>query len=674
MKVSLKIKILIIVIVDMLIAGAVSIIISYKIYSGTIDNYYKNTITNIAKSAASLMDAEKIGLYADSLDRDEDYDRMLNILFNIKENSDVEYLYVEKVVGKTATAIMDADADNPMEFRQKFDVSQGADTSKLKNGIPAFISDEAGVGWMCSVFTPIRNHNGETVALVGADISMEEVMEQRHHFLLVVCIAISLITAVVAVILLFLITKIVVRPVNKLSEATANFVSQKYKQGMNENEETSLISQLDISSNDEIGNLVKSVKEMEHEIRKYIVDLTAITADRERINVEINLATRIQADMLPGVFPNRDEFDIYATMEPAKGVGGDFYDFFSIDDDHMALVMADVSGKGIPAALFMVIARTLIKTCAQTNKSPKYVLEKVNNQLCENNYEEMFVTVWLGVIELSTGLLRAANAGHEYPVLKKSGEKFEIVKDKHGLVLAGMEMSRYKEYEIQMEEGDILYLYTDGVPEAINKAEEMYGTERMLAALDNNSDGTLKELLCGVRKDIDEFAGDAPQFDDITMLAFRLKKINNTNKGEKSMTIIPNEDSIRRVAEFVESELKEKCVSDRIITKINIAVDEIYSNIVRYSGAHEVTVRCIVTDEIATLIFIDDGIQYNPMDSPEPDITLSAEERDIGGLGIYMVKKTMSDMNYEYKDGKNVLTVVAEMEVKNGDKKESGRN
>lgn len=670
MKVSLKVKMLIIVVIAMISSAAVSIYISYQTYSNTIDNYYKDTITNVAKSAASLMDAEKIGLYADTLEKDEDYEKMLDILFQIKENSDIEYLYVEKIVGDTAIAIMDADSENPMKFRENFDVSQEADTSSLDNGAPAFISNEPGVGWTCSVFTPIKNKEGETVALVGADISMVDVMKERHQFLLTVCVAILLVTFAVAVILLLLISKLVVNPVNKLSEATSNFISHKDKEGVTSLEEDSLISRLEISSKDEIGNLTKSIKEMEKEIKNYISDLTTITAEKERIGAELNVATKIQADMLPRIFPafpEHEEFDVYATMDPAKEVGGDFYDFFLVDEDHLVMVMADVSGKGVPAALFMVIARTLIKNCAQTNSSPKYILEKVNKQLCENNDAEMFVTVWLGVVELSTGILKAANAGHEYPVLKRADGSFELIKDKHGFVLAGMEMSRYKEYEIQLNKKDILYLYTDGVPEAKNAEDELYGTDRMLKALNEHADSSLEQMLMGVRKDIDAFVGDSPQFDDITMMAFELRHINEKNLiDESALTLVPDEESIVKATDFVESELKERGVSDKIIIKINIAVDEIYSNIVRYSGADKVTIKCLVTEETVTLVFEDNGVPYNPIDNPDPDITLTAEERNIGGLGIYMVKKSMSSLDYEYKDGKNILTIIAKMEVKNG--------
>ena len=196
---------------------------------------------------------------------------------------------------------------------------------------------------------------------------------------------------------------------------------------------------------------------------------------------------------------------------------------FLVDENHLAMVIADVSGKGVPAALFMVIAKTLLKNCTQTGLSSHEVLEKVNNQLCENNDAEMFVTVWLGLLEISSGRLTCANAGHEYPVLRRNGGDFELIKDKHGFVLAGMEGSRYREYEIVLEKGDQLYVYTDGVPEATDASEELYGAQRMLAALNQNAGSAPEETLKRVKQDIERFVGEAPQFDDITMLSIEIR-------------------------------------------------------------------------------------------------------------------------------------------------------
>ena len=229
--------------------------------------------------------------------------------------------------------------------------------------------------------------------------------------------------------------------------------------------------------------------------------------------------------MLPNIFPafpERDEFDIYATMTPAKEVGGDFYDFFMIDDDHLGMVMADVSGKGVPAALFMMMSKILVNNFAMMGGSPAKVLEQVNAQICKNNKEEMFVTVWFGVLELSTGKVKAANAGHEYPILKKADGTFELFKDKHGFVVGGMEGARYKEYEFLLEKGGTLFLYTDGVAEATNAKNELFGTERMLTALNQEPQADPKTLLTNMKNAVDTFVGDAPQFDDLTMLSVKL--------------------------------------------------------------------------------------------------------------------------------------------------------
>ena len=225
--------------------------------------------------------------------------------------------------------------------------------------------------------------------------------------------------------------------------------------------------------------------------------------------------------MLPTTFPfmpERSEFDLYASMDPAKEVGGDFYDFFMVDDNHLALVMADVSGKGIPAALFMMASKILIKNRVMTGESPGKVLRAVNDQICESNEEEMFVTVWLGVLDLRNGTLISANAGHEYPILKEPDGDFELIKSKHGFVLGGMPGMKYRETEMVLQPGAKLFLYTDGVPEAENQSETQYGYDRFLKALNSRKDGTPQQLLAAVEESVAAFVQDYIQFDDLTML------------------------------------------------------------------------------------------------------------------------------------------------------------
>ena len=268
-----------------------------------------------------------------------------------------------------------------------------------------------------------------------------------------------------------------------------------------------------------------AIEKMEHDTLGYMDHLTTITAEKERIGTELALATRIQSDMLPNIFPafpERKEFDIFASMTPAKEVGGDFYDFFLIDDDHLGLVMADVSGKGVPAALFMMMSKILVNNYAMMGGSPKEVLERVNNAICKNNEEDMFVTVWFGILTISTGRVVAANAGHEYPILRKADGKFEVLKDPHGLVIGGMEDMTYKEYEFTLEKGGTLFLYTDGVAEATNGQNEQFGMDRILETLNREPDAAPRRILETMQLAVEDFVGDAPQFDDLTMMALKM--------------------------------------------------------------------------------------------------------------------------------------------------------
>ncbi len=253
-------------------------------------------------------------------------------------------------------------------------------------------------------------------------------------------------------------------------------------------------------------------------------------ADREKAmaarGAELGLATKIQANMLPDIhtfMPEKKGFDLYASMTPAKEVGGDFYDFFMIDDSHLAIVIADVSDKGIPASLFMMASKILIKNTVLTGKSPAEVLQAVNTQLCENNKETMFVTVWLGILDLDDGTLISANGGHESPIIKKPDGDFELIKTKHGFIIGAMSGIKYKENTLTLEPDTKLFVYTDGVPEAENLHEEQYGFDRFLSVLNKNKAADPKTLLSAVSADVHKFAQNRPQFDDITMLCIHYK-------------------------------------------------------------------------------------------------------------------------------------------------------
>ena len=393
-----------------------------------------------------------------------------------------------------------------------------------------FIS-EGEFGYNTSAMYPVVQ-NGKTVAFIGVEIPMSTLQSNVRSFLAGTVLVGIMMTLLLLAAVIGVLMRTLISPVKQVAQAANLFV---------ENDNMISDALRNIRTGDEVQMLSESVLKMEEDINAYIENLTRVTAEKERIGAELDVAARIQANMLPSIFPpfpDRKEIDIYATMTPAKEVGGDFYDFFLVDDDHLALVMADVSGKGMPAALFMVIAKTLLKNRAQMGASPKEVLESVNNQLCENNESEMFVTVWLGIYQLSTGKLTAANAGHEYPAIRRKGSGFELFKDRHGLVLAGMENSRYREYELTLLPGEAIFVYTDGVAEATDQEDALFGTDRMLLALNRCPDVSAQETLAQVKEEIDRFVGEAPQFDDITMLCLvnrnGMEGKENENQGSAS--------------------------------------------------------------------------------------------------------------------------------------------
>lgn len=419
----------------------------------------------------------------------------------------------------------------------------------------------------------------------------------------------------------------------------------------------------DIHTGDEVELLSQSFERMTSSLRAYIHNLTRVTAERERIGAELSVATKIQTGMLPCTFPpfpDQEEFDLFATMLPAKEVGGDFYDFFLIDADHLAFLIADVSGKGIPAALFMMTVKTLIKTLAQTGIDLSQVFNEANARLYENNEESMFVTAWMGVLEISTGRLDYVNAGHTPPFLRREGKGFRFLRSRAGFVLAGLETTQYQKAELSLHPGDILYLYTDGVTEATDTENASYGEARLVNVLDAQPGEDLRKILGAVQEDIDRFIGQAPQFDDITMLALRFG--HSGEGGMKSLTVPARADQLYAVLDFLTREIKTHDCPPRALARLNLVAEEVFINIARYAYSPEegdLTVQIGVSGAPSTLTlrFIDRGVPYNPLEKADPDIALSAGDRQAGGLGIYLVKKSVDSAHYAYENGQNILTL-----------------
>jgi len=419
-----------------------------------------------------------------------------------------------------------------------------------------------------------------------------------------------------------------------------------------------LDTQIKTSSRDELGQLARTFSKMTRDLKNSIEENVREREEKKRISTELAVANEIQVSMLPNVFPpfpEKKEFDLYASMVPARNVGGDFYDFFLIDNDNLAVVIADVSGKGVPAALFMVISKTLIKYGGAGNNLYE-VFESVNKKLCEGNEAGMFVTAFMGIYNIPTGRFIYVNAGHNPPLIKKSCKTFEFINTEPNTVLAFLEDSKYKQEEIILEKGDILYMYTDGVTEAMNNNKELFGENKLISTLNNCRCDTPKDILNVVKNEVDHFTDGAEQADDITMLAL---KINDNQETIKTLTITAAKENLNKVFEFINKEL-EKCEYSPLQTnEINIAVEEIFTNIANYAYEETIgTVKInISTNNQLKITFEDTGKPFNPLEHKDPDLNLSLEDRQIGGLGILMVKKIMETVTYTHQNNKNTLTI-----------------
>ena len=416
---------------------------------------------------------------------------------------------------------------------------------------------------------------------------------------------------------------------------------------------------VDVRSNQEFSSLSDDINSTVSTLKRYIAEAAA------RIDKELEYAKQIQLSALPTNFPEGEEYNVYAQMIAAKEVGGDFYDFYKLNDTTVAFLAADVSGKGIPAAMFMMTAKTIIKDLAESGMAVNDIFTKANEKLCENNESGMFVTAWMGILDISTGKLQFANAGHNPPLLKRANGGFEYLKTRAGFVLAGMEGIRYRVGELTLSPGDRIFLYTDGVPEATNAENKLYGEDRLLAFMNQNKSMEATELLPTLKANIDEFVGEAPQFDDITMLMFDYKPqqggVHMMNK-----TFPAKIEALSDVLGFVDQTLESFECPMKVQTAVCVAIEEIFVNVAHYAygdGEGDMTLGIGFDEESRTITFrmSDKGTPFDPLKKPDPDITLSAEEREIGGLGIFITKKTMNSVTYAYENGENVLTMTKQI-------------
>lgn len=535
----------------LILLGAITALISCREYIQAMTDQFAEHSRQTGMTAASYINADHL---ADYLEMDpngdsalnEEYNQTLFLLRSLARTENCTFLYAiipDEDYG-SITYVFDAvnpslqdqfpmfekgyrqettSTDYLAAYRRAYEEGKSSSVTRYKTN--------SGSGPHITITLPIRNSAGETVGVLCVQKIMDELLNpalsmiRKIAWITLIIVLVSTIGASIPL------RFALVLPIHRISREAERFSHESTTK------EGCLDSVLKIRN--EMGGLAESVLLMEDRIEASRKELVRITADKERIASELHIAHSIQTAMLPTIFPpfpERKEFDLFACMNPAKEVGGDFYDFFLLDDDHLALVIADVSGKGVPAALFMVIAKTLIKDRTLAGGTPAEILEFVNNRLCENNSMEMFVTVWLGILTISTGELIAANAGHEYPILRKPDGTFSLLKDAHGMPIATLEGLQYekKQYQLTLEKGSGLFLYTDGGPEAVSEANEQYGTSRLLSVLNANPDAAVEQLPALVLDSINEFSAGTLQFDDITMLYLKYKGPENAGSGMKA--------------------------------------------------------------------------------------------------------------------------------------------
>jgi sigma-B regulation protein RsbU (phosphoserine phosphatase) len=415
--------------------------------------------------------------------------------------------------------------------------------------------------------------------------------------------------------------------------------------------------------------LLEEIQSKNLELQESLDNLRRERTAKERMESELNIGREIQMSMLPLVFPafpGRTDFDVHAALHPAREVGGDFYDLFLIDENHFCFCVGDVSGKGVPAALFMAVTKTLIKSRAANDLSPASILSHVNSELSQRNESCMFVTVFLGILELATGKVAYSNAGHNPPYLRRLSGDLIRIDQRHGPVIGAAEGLAYKQDEIGLTAGDLLFLYTDGVTEAMNVRSELYGEERLRELLAASAHGTVEEAVRVGTDDVWAYQGEAEQADDVTVLAVSyFGRPEDDNSGRLEMKIANSLEEIRRVNEAIEAFAEAHGLEAKMRRQLNLVCDELLNNTISYGyvddSEHEIQLTATIVGGLLRVTISDDGIPFNPFELDEPDTGLSVEDRPIGGLGVHLVRNLMDRVSYERRGALNLVQLEKEL-------------
>ncbi|MCR5747840.1 MAG: SpoIIE family protein phosphatase [Lachnospiraceae bacterium] len=674
-----------------------------------------NTVKNLAYTVTTMADGERMEKLAEIVRSEKnlenvDNDPYIRKLYDESANILSQYSNIKAfsfVIADPATDryiyIMECEPGGDelkagaIEYISDTFTEKAANELKEEKNISTWHKKVEPYGHLIFACEPIIN-NGKIVAYLITDIFLNEILKSAINAIALAFVFLVILTLLNLILVRRYFSRNLVQPVIEITNAARAYIydDKTDEEVLSETRHDSF-NLLEIHTGDELEELAAVMKKMEMDLGRYIENLTEATAEKQRISTEFELANNIQRHAMPNlfpVFPEHNDFEVYATMEPAKEIGGDFYDLFMVDEQHLVMVVADVSGKGIPAALFMMISQTIIKNQAGFSRDPAEILEQANEQLCSGNIDSMFVTVWLALINVETGEVKYSLAGHEKPIFKHAG-KWELRNTKSGVPLGITKGVKYRNESIILEPGDMIFQYTDGVTEAINSAKEMYREERLMKALNNSESPIPNRLLAEVRADIASYVGETEQFDDITMLGFCYRRIG---RGRN-----PSDLEKYHKQHFETSHIREEMTTDGLIRSfrgcyaadlnnvgevqdtmytlveplnpskktnaiIRIVVDEILGNIDNYAypedkkGKVEVEGILQLSTKTLTMIFSDSGIPFDPTGVDEVKVSGSDETKNAGGLGIFIAKSRVDSMVYERKDGRNILTMTKMIE------------
>ena len=539
---SIKIKVALAAVLSITILTVIIVTFSYQLFESNVMEKYGKYATTVLDYAYRVTEDYKFGDMIKNREMPEGYEEMRKGLNRVKDSSDIEYLYAiyfdniddlysltyainakseEEIKngGKytylgTPCEVDGFESDTRLIFQKA--VKEGNKESNLLVGY------SLDYGNMLNGYKVIFDSDGNPVGLLCVEISIKDIKSDLNLYVRAISITSIVVMLLVIAIHVSRTERNVIRPLMSITESTDEFVKMMKA---NTSPEDLIYKDVVVDTHDEISDLADNIRSLTRNVKDYMINIRDITSEKERISAELDVATKIQESILPGTFPpypHRKEFELFASMDPAREVGGDLYDFYLLDEDHLALVIGDVTGKGIPAALYMVVAKCLIKNRAMMDwSSTAAILTDVNKQLCEGNEMEMFVTVWLAIIDLKTGKGMASNCGHEHPVVTNGDNVFELKKYRHSPALGITGDLVFEEHEFVMKPGDSLFVYTDGVPEATNVKKDFWGTERLVEALNEEPENPPYELVKTVSDKLEKYVTGSEQFDDITMLCFK---------------------------------------------------------------------------------------------------------------------------------------------------------